>query len=177
MARDFQIDRAFEQLGTLYAAEHSEHDDEGARQVGRLIRLLRKFKKHEQDERAAQAPVLGMLPGAVVREAEYGERTRVYYDAGDAIRDVSDLYTVLSELHSTGSPNLENMQARGLLEHLQRGGGLGEAQIGLLRRLMMKHRAAIDRLRRSPDRDGQDIMALPEPGADARIISTKGAAS
>jgi hypothetical protein len=171
MARDFQIDRAFDQLGGLFAAEHSEHDDEGARQIGRLIRLLRRFKKHEQDERAT---VTGLLPGAMVREASYGDGTKVWYDSGDAIRDVSDLYTVLDELHGTGSPNLENMQARGLLEHLQRGKGLGEAQVSVLRRLTAKHRAAIDRLRRSPDRHGQDLMDLPDEGAHARIITTKG---
>lgn len=52
MARDYQIDRAFENLGQLYAAEHAEHDDVGADQVNNLIRLLRKFKAHEQAEHA-----------------------------------------------------------------------------------------------------------------------------
>lgn len=170
MAADHQIDRAFQDLGALFAAEHSEHDDIGARHVGRLIRGLRKFKAREQSERERRRQLIMSSP--VMREATYGEPAtgQVWYDNGDAIRDVSDLYTVLSELHSTGSPNLENMQARGLLEHLQRGGKLGDTQIAVLRGLLGKHHAAIGRLRRSRDRDGQDILNVPDVGAQARIV-------
>ena len=172
MAAEHQIDRAFQDLGTLFAAEHSEHDDDGARQIHALIRLLRKFKAHEQAEHAS------ILTNPAFREATYGPDggPKVWYDGGDAIRDAADVYTVVQELHGTGSPNLENTQAEGLIHHLQRGGGLGEMQIGLLRRLMTKHKAAIDKLRRSPDRDGQDILDLPPAGAENRIIpASKGA--
>lgn len=179
MADRHQIRRVFGGLGELYAAEHSEHDDEGARMVQGLVRRLRKFSLHEQaeQERLAADPFRrGVLEAARTREATYGEGgTKVYYDAGDAIRDVTDLYTVLEENHTTGSPNLENMQARGLLERLQLGGGLGEAQIGVMRKLMAKHAPAIDALRISHDRQGQDLLELPDAGASARIIAKKGA--
>ena len=61
-ADSYQIDRAFQNLGSLYAAEHAEHDDHGAQQVDNLIRLLRKFKAHEQTERAQRAG--GLTPEA-----------------------------------------------------------------------------------------------------------------
>ena len=171
MATEGDIHNAFRVIGTLLGAEQHEEDAEGEQQVRRLLSLLREFKQHEQGEHPAIRRALA--------EATYGEPggPQIWYDSGrDAIRDASDLYTVLSEDHQTGSPNLENSQARGLVEHLQRGGGLGEMQIGLLRRLMGKHRAAIDKLRSSRDRDGQDILDLPEAGAQARIITTGGAA-
>lgn len=166
MADEHQIDRAFQNLGALFAAEHSEHDDQGARQVGRMIRLLRKFKAREQAEQAQRAGLL--LPA--IREATYSlpDGRQVWYDAGDAIRDVSDLYSVLEEESGTGSPNLENTQARSMLEHLQRGGTLAEAQIGLLRRLLIKHRARLEAFRR--DRDGQDILDVPDGSPAHRII-------
>lgn len=168
MARTYQVDEALRQLGVLYAGEHAEHDDQGAEHVDGLIRSLRRFKAREQQEQAARAAAL--LPA--IREASYEipDGSRVWYDGGDAIRDASDVYTVLSELHGTGSPNLENTQARQLVDHLQRGGGLGEMQIGLLRRLMGKHRPAVDRLRASRDKDGQDLLNVPPAGAENRII-------
>ena len=55
MADSYQINRAFQDLGALYAAEHAEQDDHGAQQVDNLIRLLRKFKAHEQTERSQRA--------------------------------------------------------------------------------------------------------------------------
>jgi hypothetical protein len=106
------------------------------------------------------------------REAHYEipDGRKVWYDAGDALRDATDLYTVLSELHGTGSPNLENAQARDIVEKLQLGGGLGEVHIGTLRKLLSKHQHAVDRLRRSKDRGGQDMLEIASDGPDSRII-------
>lgn len=50
MASGQQLHRAFSVLGELYAAEHEEHDDKGAKQVRGLLALLRKFAAHEQAE-------------------------------------------------------------------------------------------------------------------------------
>lgn len=172
MADRHQIRRVFSGLGELFAAEHSEHDDEGAQQVHQLIRRLRKFSKHEEQE---HAPVGQTFDGGMFREASYetGDGQHVYYDDGPAgketLRDAADLYAVLDENHDTGSPNLENDQARGILGRLQSGAGLGEVHIGQLRKLMAKHAAAIAELRRSRDRDGQDLLAVPSAGSDSRI--------
>lgn len=166
-ASDGDIHNAFRMLGVLQGAEQHEGDEEGLRQVQHLVLLLRQFKQHEQAEHGRRSTT----------EATYGEPggTQVWYDNGhDAIRDATDLYTVLEEQHGTGSPNLENLQARDLVGHLQRGAGLGEVQIGLLRRLLAKHQAEIDQLRSSRDRDGQDVLDVPEGGAHERIITTGG---
>lgn len=172
MASSHQIDRAFQDLGGLYAAEHSEHDDEGARQVQRIIRLLRKFKAHEQAE---HAPPFGT---PAFREATYqlADGRSVYYDDGrDSLRDAADLYAVLPELTSpVGSPNLENLQARHILDRMQTGEGLGETHIATLRGLLAKHAPKIAALRRSKDRHGQDLLATGSAGSDARITSPKG---
>jgi hypothetical protein len=163
MANPYQIDSAFRDLGVLFAAEHSEGDDEGASQVQNLVKLLRKFKQHEIDEHKQDV--------SPVREASYTvPGGAVWYDAGDAVKDAADLYTVLSEQHKTGSPNLENLQARTLLTHLQAGGKLAEQQIGLLRGLMAKHQRDIDVLRCQPNHGGQDLMAVPTAGSETRII-------
>jgi len=107
-----------------------------------------------------------------LREDSYqlGDGRSVYYQGAETLRDAVDLYTVLSELHGTGSPNLENTQAQLILDRLQTGGGLGEMHIGTLRGLLAKHRPAINKLRRSPDRDGQDRLAVASAGSDSRII-------
>lgn len=169
MASEQQIDRAFADLGALFAAEHSEHDDDGARQVGRLIRLLRKFKAHEQAE---HAPKYGVIPA--FREASYAlpDGRAVWYDDGrESVQDAADLYAVLPEAAPGGSPNLENLQARHILDRLQTGQGLGETHIATLRGLLSKHRAKIDALRATPDRRGQDVLAQGDPGSSARIIA------
>lgn len=168
MADKYQIDRAFQNLGTLYAAEHAEHDDDGAGQIQKLILLLRKFKSHEAEEHASLLPVL--------REASYklADGRSVFYDDGrETLRDAADLYAVLPEQTAGGSPNLENLQARHILDRLQTGLGLAETHIGTLRQLLSKHAKAIGELRRSPDRDGQDPLDLGSAGSDSRII-TKG---
>lgn len=167
MASEHQIDRAFQDLGALFAQEHSEHDDQGARQVGRLIRLLRKFKAHEQAE---HAPPYGL---AGVREAAYAlpdGRSVWYDDSRTSLQDAADLYAVVPEQASSGSPNLENLQARHILDRLQTGQGLGETHIATLRGLLKKHKPKIEALRRSPDRQGQDMLALAVDGPSARII-------
>jgi hypothetical protein len=110
----------------------------------------------------------------ILREATYdtGDGRSVYYDNGrETLQDAADLYTVLAENHKTGSPNLENGQARMILDALQSGGRLGEMQIGTLRGLLAKHAAAIAKLRKSKDRDGQDLLATASEGSDSRIIN------
>lgn len=167
MASEHQIDRAFQDLGALFAAEHSEHDDQGARQVGRLIRLLRKFKAHEQAEHAAPFGMPSM------REAAYSlpDGSAVWYDdSRTSLQDAADLYAVVPEKASSGSPNLENLQARHILDRLQTGQGLGETHIATLRGLLKKHKGKIDALRRSPDRRGQDMLTVAPDGPSARLI-------
>lgn len=96
----------------------------------------------------------------------------VYYDDGrETIRDAADLYAVLPETTSSGSPNLENLQARHLLDRVQTGQGLAETHIATLRKLLKKHRVAVDRLRQSKDRRGQDPLDVGSAGSDARIIN------
>jgi hypothetical protein len=111
----------------------------------------------------------------LVREASYNlsDGRSVWYDNGDALQDAADLYAVLSELHKTGSPNLENKQAENILGRLQQGIGLGAMHIGTLRKLLEKHAAAIAAYRNSPDRDGQDVLGMASAGADARIIDKR----
>lgn len=106
-------------------------------------------------------------------EASYAlpDGRKVWYDAGDALRDATDVYTVLSELHGTGSPNLENAQARDIVNRLQQGGGLGEVHIGTLRKLLAKHHARVRALRRSRDRHGQDMLDVASAGPESRIIN------
>lgn len=87
----------------------------------------------------------------------------VYVQDDQTVRDAADLYAALPEDHDTGSPNLENAIARGLLESLQRAGTLSPAQLAKLRQLLTKHRDKIEALRASPDRQGQDPMNEPDP--------------
>lgn len=111
----------------------------------------------------------------MLREGSYptpdGEGS-VYYVDDSTMRDAADLAAVLNEDHVTGSPNLENLQARNILDHLQTGAGLGEVQIGTLRKLVAKHRAKITALRASGDREGQDYLDVADPGS-ARMTNPK----
>lgn len=111
-----------------------------------------------------------------ILEATYqlGDGRSVFYDDGkESLRDAADLYAVLPESTAGGSPNLENLQARHILDRLQTGMGLGETHIATMRHLLTKHKAAIDQLRRNPDRDGQDPLNVGSAGSDARIIHPK----
>ena len=113
-----------------------------------------------------------------VREGSYQlpDGRAVYFDDGrETLRDAADLYAVLPETTATGSPNLENLQARHILDRLQTGMGLGETHIGTLRALLSKHKRRVDALRASPDRHGQDPLEVASAGSDSRIIpATKG---
>ena len=108
-----------------------------------------------------------------LREASYqlADGRSVWYDNGDAVTDAAHLWAVLEELHGTGSPNVENMQAKHILDRLQQGGGLGEFHVGTLRKLLAKHADAIEQFRRSPE--GQDLMDVATGGPEARIIDAK----
>jgi hypothetical protein len=168
MADNYAINRAMQDLGGLWAAEHAEGDDDGVTQVEALVKGLRKFKQHEDAEhqRLAKSPVL--------REAAYqlADGRSVYYDDGrESLRDAADTYAVLPEETPGGSPNLENLKARHILDRLQTGMGLGETHIGELRGLMTKHRDKIAALRADPDRNGQDPLAIASAGSDSRIIN------
>lgn len=167
MAHPHQIDSTLHSLGSLWSTEHAENDPDGVAQIERLVALLKKFKKHEQQEHKTN-------PDADIREATYqlDDGRSVYYDDGrETLRDAADLYTVLAENHETGSPNLENGQARMLLDKIQQGGVLGEMHIGTLRKLLAKHSAAIAKLRKSRDRDGQDLLDVASEGPDSRIAN------
>jgi hypothetical protein len=163
MADDFQIRRTFQDLGTLFAAEHHEGDDEGVQQVQGLVAALRKFKQHEDKEHGRMA--------VTVREAAYQthDGRAVFYDDGrESLRDAADLYAVLEEQHGTGSPNVENLQAMHILGRLQTGEGLGAVHVGTLRGLLNRHAKAVSAHRKN--RDGQDLLAMASAGSDSRII-------
>lgn len=120
---------------------------------------------------------LTMLEESRLREASYdlGDGRSVYFDDGkESLRDAADLYAVLEELHGTGSPNLENMQARYILDRMQQGGGLGEVHLNTLRDLTAKHAAKIAALRRTPDRRGQDMLHVATAGPEGRIHDPAG---
>lgn len=174
MADSMQINQAMQSLGSLWGAEHAEKDDDGVAQIEKLAKLLRKFRDHEAKEHDGD-------PNKGLREGTYqlADGRSVYYDNGrETLQDASDLYTVLDENHKTGSPNLENMQARNILGLLQTGSGLGEVHIGTLRELLTKHAPAIAALRRSKDRDGQNPLNVASAGSDSRMMpASKGAAS
>jgi hypothetical protein len=164
MAYPHQLDRAFQDLGTLYAAEHAEGDDEGVAQVEGIVKLLRRFKQHEEAEHKQD-----VLP---VREATYQlpDGRGVYYDdAKQSLRDAADLNQVVPELDDTGSPNLENLQARSLMDRIQTGYGLSEHHIGTLRGLLNKHADKIAALRK--DRDKPDWLQVAPPTPESRIIT------
>lgn len=114
-----------------------------------------------------------------LHEATYqlADGRSVWYDDGrESLRDAADLYAVLDEQHRTGSPNLENQQALTILNRLQSGQGLAEVHVGTLQKLLAKHQPAIDRLRASRDRQGQDLLDVASDGPDSRILpSTQGA--
>jgi hypothetical protein len=167
MADGFQIRNVMQGLAGLWAAEHTEGDDEGVTQVETLVKGLKRFKQHEDEEHAR------MARNPSLREAAYqvADGRAVYYDDGpQTLRDAADLGAVLDENHSTGSPNLENLQARNLLDRLQTGQGLSEHHIGTLRGLLSKHAAKIDAFRKR-GRDGQDSLAQASAGSDSRIIN------
>ena len=111
-----------------------------------------------------------------LREGSYSlpDGRKVYYVDDSTMRDAADLSSVLDEQYKTGSPNLENLQARHILDRLQTGQGLGEVHVATLRRLLAKHKDKIDALRRSPDRDGQDVLHADASG-QGRISKPEGA--
>jgi hypothetical protein len=105
-----------------------------------------------------------------MREGRYATRvngqvvTTAFTD-GDTIREVADLLVVLGEEHSSGSPNLEIAQIRGMGGDLESGKPLTAVQQALLGKLLAKYGPEIRLLRRSPDRQGQDFLAVPTQGA------------
>lgn len=171
MANRYQIERTFQQLGSLYGAEHAEGDDVGAEQIQGLVKGLRKFAAHEQSPDHPGGPAIAP-EASMMREATYQlhDGRHVYYDDGhETLRDAADLYRVLNEQHKTGSPNIENQRARTILARLQSGAGLGEMHIGTLRGLLAKHGPAIAKARASGNADGQDLLAMASAGPDSRI--------
>jgi hypothetical protein len=104
-----------------------------------------------------------------LREGSYsskvnGASVSVPFTDAETTRDVHDLYVVLSELHSSGSPNLEIQQARQLIAGLEEGRSLSTVEQALLGRLLARHASEIRALRRSPDKQGQDFAAVPTAG-------------
>jgi hypothetical protein len=97
---------------------------------------------------------------------------RVYFQDRGTVRDVADLYAVLKEEASTGSPNLENELARAWLEKLQQGALLSNEQLAKLFELMEKYGDEIKAFRASSDRS-QDILNVPD-GANARLVKRGG---
>jgi hypothetical protein len=118
------------------------------------------------------------IDGSVLylREATYQlhDGRHVYYDDGpmgrQTLRDAADLYACLEENHATGSPNLENMQARHILDRLQTGAGLGQVHLNTLVGLLKKHKDAIEALRKASNRDGQDVLDVAPDGPDGGVV-------
>lgn len=119
----------------------------------------------------------GRLDKSIVRlreaSMELHDGRHVYYDDGPmgraTLQDAADLSAVLAENHTTGSPNLENMQARHILDRLQTGQGLGQVHLGTLVSLLRKHRGQVEQYRATRNRDGQDPMVVASDGAGAGI--------
>lgn len=109
---------------------------------------------------------------ARLREGEFKAGThRVYFQNKDTLRDAADLYAVLAEQADNGSPNLENEQAKGMIETLQQGKLLDGDQLNRLLELVKKYAADLAEYRASDDHS-QDILAVPSKPADtARILS------
>lgn len=110
----------------------------------------------------------------LMREAtmELAGGESVYYqtsDPEDTLRDALDLYTVIPEDYRTGSESLENKQAMQFVAVLQSGGLLAEVDLGVFLGLLSKYRDEIAALRASPDREGQDHLAI-DATPNARII-------
>ncbi len=120
-------------------------------------------------ELQATADWLGRDLLSVVREGTYGVGQQVYYEDANTYKDVTDLYTVLSQEIGNGTPNLENSQVEGIAASIQDGYPLSDVEIGVLQRLLAKYKTQIDALRASPDHAGQDYLAVPDPGT-ARIV-------
>jgi hypothetical protein len=110
---------------------------------------------------------------AVLREGSYEVPGvgPIYFQDADTLQDASDLYAILEETSTTGSPNLENDLVRSFVEKLQGGGSLSGEQLGKLLQLLQKHRDAVDERRANPNPDGQDLMDVPDPNT-ARILNT-----
>jgi hypothetical protein len=94
---------------------------------------------------------------------------RVYFQDGQTLRDAADLYAILHEQAETGSPNVENELARGLVVAIQEGRLLNDVQLGKLFELLKKYGPELRAYRASSD-SSQNILAVPEPG-HARILS------
>jgi hypothetical protein len=106
-----------------------------------------------------------------LREGVYGSGSQqVYFEDEDTYRDLTDLFTVVSQNRGTGSPNLENAQVENMARTMYEHRPLSAMEIGLLKRLLAKYASDIEQLRSSPDRDGQDYLAAPDP-ATARLVT------
>jgi hypothetical protein len=102
--------------------------------------------------------------------AKYGT-PEVFYEDSSTYADVADLYSILDQNRGTGSPSLENAQIENLAETMMRGKSLSDVQIGVLKQLMAKYKTRIEKLRASPDREGQDYTSSPDPGT-ARLVNS-----
>lgn len=116
---------------------------------------------------------LALIPDFVLdrlREGSYAlpDGRAVYYEDAQTLTDALDLYTVLDEDHDTGSPNIENEQAKAFAGQLQSGVGLSGVQVGRLRQLVKEHWAEIEALR-ARNRRGQNLVDVPD-AASALII-------
>ncbi len=108
-----------------------------------------------------------------LREATYGGENgtpEVYYEDDDTYRDLTDLFTVLHQEQGNGTPNLENAQVENMARTIYENRPLSAMEIGLLKRLKSKYAGQIAELRSTPDRDGQDYLAAPDP-ATARFVT------
>src|SRR5437870_2651234 len=81
------------------------------------------------------------MPMSRVREGTYqlADGREIYFQDGSTYRDLSDLYSVLSNQKPDGTINLENAQVESLATQMLSGYPLSDVEIGVLRKLLAKY--------------------------------------
>lgn len=114
--------------------------------------------------------ITDLATAARLREGTYkaGEHT-VYFQDGETMRDLADLYAVLEETAGTGSPNVENDLVRGFIEQVQHGRPLNDTQIAKLLEMRRRYADQLEAYRANRD-PARDLLNIPDT-ARARILS------
>lgn len=93
----------------------------------------------------------------------------VYFQDAQTLRDAADLWAVLKEHATTGSPNVENELAQSFVEILQTGSTLTNTQLGKLLQMLKRHAGEIRAYRASSDPE-RNILDVPDPST-AKILN------
>ncbi|MGC2375372.1 MAG: hypothetical protein WA484_16015 [Solirubrobacteraceae bacterium] len=133
--------------------------------------LAEEARLRESDGSGPLIELDGPKPSAKLASYGGGNRPEVAYEDRSTYPLACDLFTVLPQLDSTGSPNAENSQAEQIIQTLTGGRPLSDFQIGLLKELVDRHKNEIDALRASPDYEAKSLTTLPDP-ATARLVES-----